>query len=44
MADAERERQEQVKKHAIKSIVKDTLGEQMRQNQRKRIEESVTNP
>jgi len=44
MAYAERERQEQAKKHAIKSIVKDTLGEQMRQNQRKRIEESVTNP
>jgi hypothetical protein len=38
MAEAERERQELLKKQAIKTIVKDTLGEQMKQNQRKRIE------
>ena len=44
MAQAERERQQLLKKHAIKTIVKDTLGEQMKHNQRKRIEESITNP
>lgn len=44
MADIERERQEEVKRIYAKEVVKETLGLQVKELHRKRIDEKTTNP